>query len=98
MIKVTYIGHSGFWVEWPDCIWLFDYYEGKLPDVPPVGERLPALQPERGDVSPEDKRPLRHAVASQRHGAHGVRRHFLFGVARLGILGPPPPRDVARAL
>ena len=27
MIKVTYIGHSGFWVEWPDCIWLFDYYE-----------------------------------------------------------------------
>ena len=35
MIKVTYIGHSGFWVEWPDCIWLFDYYEGKLPDVPP---------------------------------------------------------------
>lgn len=35
MIKVTYIGHSGFWVEWPDCIWLFDYYEGKLPDIPP---------------------------------------------------------------
>ena len=20
MIKVTYIGHSGFWMEWPDCI------------------------------------------------------------------------------
>ena len=34
MIKVTYIGHSGFWLEWPECIWLFDYYEGSLPPVP----------------------------------------------------------------
>ena len=34
MLKVTYIGHSGFWLEWPECIWLFDYYEGSLPPVP----------------------------------------------------------------
>lgn len=28
---ITYIEHSGFAVEWEDCIWLFDYYRGALP-------------------------------------------------------------------
>lgn len=33
-MKVTFIGHSSFFIEWPECIWLFDYYEGTLPDIP----------------------------------------------------------------
>ena len=33
-MKVTYVGHSSFFIEWPECIWLFDYYEGTLPDIP----------------------------------------------------------------
>ena len=30
--KVTYIGHSGFSVETPECLMLFDYYYGALPE------------------------------------------------------------------
>lgn len=29
--QVTYIFHSGFFVEWADCCLLFDYYKGILP-------------------------------------------------------------------
>ena len=29
--QVTYIGHSGFFVEWEACCFLFDYYKGTLP-------------------------------------------------------------------
>ena len=28
---VTYIGHSGFLIEWENCYWLFDYYTGEIP-------------------------------------------------------------------
>lgn len=31
MIKVTYIGHSGFAVELEEAVLIFDYYEGELP-------------------------------------------------------------------
>lgn len=30
--KVTYLYHSGYFVELEDCCLLFDYYKGKLPD------------------------------------------------------------------
>ena len=30
-MKVTYLNHSGFFLEWQDCCWLFDYYRGKIP-------------------------------------------------------------------
>ena len=30
-MKITYIGHSGFLIEWETCYWLFDYYTGNLP-------------------------------------------------------------------
>ena len=33
---VTYIEHSGFSVELPECTLLFDYYLGKLPEFPKV--------------------------------------------------------------
>jgi len=32
-MKVSYIGHSGFLVEWDACYWLFDYYTGDLPEM-----------------------------------------------------------------
>lgn len=34
-MKVTYIGHSGFLMEWDSCYFLFDYYEGKIPKFKP---------------------------------------------------------------
>lgn len=30
-MKITYIGHSGFLLEWETCYWLFDYYKGEIP-------------------------------------------------------------------
>lgn len=31
-MKITYIGHSGFLIEWETCYWLFDYFKGELPE------------------------------------------------------------------
>jgi L-ascorbate metabolism protein UlaG (beta-lactamase superfamily) len=30
-MEITYIGHSGFLMEWENCYWLFDYYKGDIP-------------------------------------------------------------------
>lgn len=30
-MEITYIGHSGFLMEWENCYWLFDYYKGEIP-------------------------------------------------------------------
>lgn len=32
-MEITYIGHSGFMVEWETCYWLFDYYKGEIPEL-----------------------------------------------------------------
>lgn len=32
-MEVTYIGHSGFLMEWDSCYWLLDYYKGTLPEL-----------------------------------------------------------------
>jgi len=32
-MKITYLGHSGFLVELKDCAFLFDYYNGELPEL-----------------------------------------------------------------
>lgn len=32
-MEITYIGHSGFLIEWESCYWLFDYYKGDLPEM-----------------------------------------------------------------
>ena len=29
--RLTYLGHSGFLLEWPECAWLFDWWTGELP-------------------------------------------------------------------
>lgn len=34
-MRITYIEHSGFAVEWDTCIWIFDYYRGELPPFDP---------------------------------------------------------------
>lgn len=34
-MNITYIGHSGFLVELDDCYFLFDYYQGDLPELLP---------------------------------------------------------------
>ena len=33
MMKVTYLGHRGFFVEMEDACFLFDYYKGELPEA-----------------------------------------------------------------
>ena len=33
MMKVIYLGHSGFFVEMEDACFLFDYYKGDLPEA-----------------------------------------------------------------
>lgn len=32
-MKITYIGHSGFFVEMEQICFLFDYYRGKIPEI-----------------------------------------------------------------
>jgi L-ascorbate metabolism protein UlaG (beta-lactamase superfamily) len=32
-MEITYIGHSGFLMEWENCYWLFDYYKGNIPQM-----------------------------------------------------------------
>ena len=32
-IDITYINHSGFLLEWDYCYWLFDYYNGQIPNL-----------------------------------------------------------------
>lgn len=34
-MEITYIGHSGFLIEWEACYWLFDYYKGDIPVLNP---------------------------------------------------------------
>lgn len=31
-MQITFIEHSGFALEWYRCIWVFDYYRGRIPD------------------------------------------------------------------
>ena len=37
-MKITYIGHSGFAVEYEDVAFIFDYYKGKLPEFKNAGK------------------------------------------------------------
>ncbi len=38
-MKVRFIGHSGFLLEWDSCYWLFDYYIGEIPELD-TGKRV----------------------------------------------------------
>lgn len=30
-MKITFVKHSGFLLEWEQCVWLIDYYHGRIP-------------------------------------------------------------------
>lgn len=32
-MEITYIGHSGFLIEWDTCYFLFDYFKGNIPEM-----------------------------------------------------------------
>lgn len=38
--RLTYLGHSGFLLEWSECSWLFDWWTGELP---PLDKTKPLL-------------------------------------------------------
>lgn len=38
-VKVCFLGHSGFLLEWDSCYWLFDYYVGEIPELD-TGKRV----------------------------------------------------------
>lgn len=35
-MKVIYLNHSGFLLEWNSCYWLFDYFKGTVPPLDPA--------------------------------------------------------------
>lgn len=39
-MKVTYLNHSGFLLEWEHSYWIFDYYRGTLPKLDPSKDIL----------------------------------------------------------
>lgn len=48
-IDVTYIGHSGFLIEWDACYWLFDYYRGDIPELDPGKALIVFVSHRHGD-------------------------------------------------
>ena len=48
-MKVTYLCHSGFSVEWENCFWVFDYHEGELPEFPVKKQGLVFVSHKHGD-------------------------------------------------
>lgn len=48
-MTVTYLCHSGFLVETQDCCYLFDYYRGELPALPPEKPVLVCCSHRHGD-------------------------------------------------
>jgi L-ascorbate metabolism protein UlaG (beta-lactamase superfamily) len=39
-MKITYIGHSGFQIDWDNCSWVFDYEKGELPETASLTPRI----------------------------------------------------------
>ena len=48
-MQVTYLGHSGFLLEWDSCYWLFDYFEGTIPALDPQKEIFVFCSHSHGD-------------------------------------------------
>ncbi len=48
-MKVTYLNHSGFLLEWEHSYWLFDYYKGNIPVLNPDKEILVFSSHSHGD-------------------------------------------------
>lgn len=48
-MRVTYVGHSGFLLEWERCYWLFDYYTGDIPKMDPDKKVFVFVSHKHGD-------------------------------------------------
>ena len=48
-MNITYIGHSGFLIEWENCYWLFDYYTGEIPALVPTKKLFVFVSHKHGD-------------------------------------------------
>lgn len=48
-MNITYIGHSGFLIEWENCYWLFDYYTGEIPALNPKKKLIVFASHKHGD-------------------------------------------------
>ncbi len=48
-MKITYIGHSGFLIEWDKCYWMFDYYTGDIPALEPSKKLFVFASHKHGD-------------------------------------------------
>ena len=48
-MNITYIGHSGFLMEWENCYWLFDYYTGEIPVLDPKKKLIVFASHKHGD-------------------------------------------------
>jgi L-ascorbate metabolism protein UlaG (beta-lactamase superfamily) len=48
-MNITYIGHSGFLIEWENCYWLFDYYNGEIPVLDPMKRLIVFSSHKHGD-------------------------------------------------
>jgi L-ascorbate metabolism protein UlaG (beta-lactamase superfamily) len=48
-MNITYIGHSGFLLEWEKCYWLFDYYTGEIPALDPKKRLIVFASHKHGD-------------------------------------------------
>lgn len=48
-MEITYLGHSGFLIEWESYYWLFDYYRGTIPDMDAGKELMVFVSHKHGD-------------------------------------------------
>ncbi|MGI6005934.1 MAG: MBL fold metallo-hydrolase [Ruminococcus sp.] len=48
-MKITYIKHSGFLIQWEQCAWLFDYYAGDIPALMPDQKVMVFVSHSHGD-------------------------------------------------
>ena len=67
MMKVTYIGHSGFLVETADALFLFDYYKGTIPQMNPEKKLFVFVSHRHHDHYNEDIFRLKEIVSQPRY-------------------------------
>ena len=61
-MEITYIGHSGFLLEWDTSYWLFDYYKGELPKLDQKKNLYVFVSHKHGDHYNPEIFSLKHQV------------------------------------
>lgn len=81
-MRITYLNHSGFLLEWDRCYWLFDYYKGEIPKLDGKKELFVFCSHSHGDhFNPEvfelaEKYPrVTYAFANEVRQAYKKLRH-----------------------